>query len=184
MAEHQGNGVTGTADVVVTRELLAALRSAITELVAAAAGPVAEVSARAGDCELQIRWDRAQRPAEYRPEPAGATGAGANGAAAALPPPAVPDPAVAQPAAESNGYRCVTAPIVGTFYRAPQPGAEPFVEPGQRVEVGQTLAIVEAMKLMNPVKSEWAGTVREVLVADGHSVEFGQPLMFIDDATE
>lgn len=178
VAEHQTDAESNAVSTVRTRELLAALRSEITELVATAAGPVAEVSARAGECELRIRWDRTQRPAENRPEPAG------NGAAAALAPPAANDRAAVDNAADGNGYRCVTAPIVGTFYRAPQPGAEPFVEVGQRVEAGQNLAIVEAMKLMNPIKSEWAGTVREVLVADGQSVEFGQPLMFIDDTVE
>jgi acetyl-CoA carboxylase biotin carboxyl carrier protein len=76
----------------------------------------------------------------------------------------------------------VLAPLVGTYYAAPQPGATPFVEVGDRVEIGQTVAIVEAMKLMNHVVAERSGWVVEVVVADGEPVEFGQPLMRLADA--
>ena len=70
----------------------------------------------------------------------------------------------------------VTSPFVGTFYRAPAPDADPFVEVGTVIKPGQTLCIVEAMKLMNEIESDFAGTVVEVLVENGNSVEFGQKL--------
>ncbi len=71
----------------------------------------------------------------------------------------------------------INAPLVGTFYRAPNPGAEPFVSPGQKIEPGQVVGIIEAMKVMNEITSEISGTVTRVLVEDGQPVEFGQPLM-------
>jgi acetyl-CoA carboxylase biotin carboxyl carrier protein len=74
-------------------------------------------------------------------------------------------------------YLVVRAPLVGTFYTASQPGAPPFVSVGETVEKGQTLAIIEAMKLMNPLLAESAGTVEKVLVANGDPVEFDQPLV-------
>lgn len=73
----------------------------------------------------------------------------------------------------------VTSPFVGTFYRAPSPDAPPFVDVGTRVKVGQTLCIVEAMKLMNELEAEVSGTVMEVLVPNGKMVEFGQKLFRI-----
>jgi acetyl-CoA carboxylase biotin carboxyl carrier protein len=74
----------------------------------------------------------------------------------------------------------VLAPAVGVFYQAPQPGAPPFVRPGDVVQPGQRVAIVEAMKLMMPVESDWFGRVAEVLVQDGDPVEYGTPLMLLE----
>jgi acetyl-CoA carboxylase biotin carboxyl carrier protein len=74
----------------------------------------------------------------------------------------------------------IKAPMVGTFYRTPSPDAPPFVEPGQMVEVGQVVCIIEAMKLMNEIKSEVKGKVLEVLAENGNPVEFGQPLFLIE----
>ena len=82
-------------------------------------------------------------------------------------------------AKESPGHR-VTAPMVGTFYLAPSPGARPFVEVGSTVEVGDTLCIIEAMKMLNPIEADKAGIVREALVENGHPVEYGQPLFIIE----
>ena len=73
----------------------------------------------------------------------------------------------------------VTSPFVGTFYRSPSPEAEPFVSPNGSVKKGQTLCIIEAMKLMNEIEAEFAGQVIEVLVESGKSVEFGQKLFKI-----
>jgi acetyl-CoA carboxylase biotin carboxyl carrier protein len=81
--------------------------------------------------------------------------------------------------AEIVGHR-VTAPTVGVFYRAPEPGAPPFVSEGDVVGAGQQVAIVEAMKLMIPVEADRAGRVVEVLAADGEPVEFGQPLVVLE----
>jgi acetyl-CoA carboxylase biotin carboxyl carrier protein len=78
----------------------------------------------------------------------------------------------------------ILAPLVGTFYRSPQPGAKPFVEEGDAVDVGQTLAIVEAMKLMNKVAADRAGKVGAILANDGDWVEFEQVLMYVEPAEE
>jgi acetyl-CoA carboxylase biotin carboxyl carrier protein len=75
----------------------------------------------------------------------------------------------------------VKAPIVGTFYRAPSPDADPFVEEGDSVEEGDVLCIIEAMKLMNEIECETKGTVKEILVEDAEPVEFDQPLFVLDE---
>jgi acetyl-CoA carboxylase biotin carboxyl carrier protein len=107
-------------------------------------------------------------------------------AAAPQPPAAVaaPAPVVAaaaaspEPAAAPVGH-LVKSPMVGTFYRAGQPGAEPFVAVGSTVKQGDTLCIIEAMKLLNEIEADISGTIREVLVENGSPVEFGQPLFVI-----
>jgi len=76
----------------------------------------------------------------------------------------------------------VTSPMVGTFYAAPSPGAKPFVEIGSRVQVGDTLCIIEAMKMMNQIEAEVAGKVVSILVENGDPVEFGQALFVIEEA--
>jgi acetyl-CoA carboxylase biotin carboxyl carrier protein len=86
----------------------------------------------------------------------------------------------ATPPAEQRDENLVTAPMVGTFYAAPAPGAKPFVEVGQEVRVGQVLCIIEAMKMMNQIESERAGRVVAVLAKTGEPVEFGQPLFAIE----
>ena len=73
----------------------------------------------------------------------------------------------------------VTSPIVGTFYRAPDPNAPPFVQPGDAVKKGQTLCIIEAMKMMNNIDSEYEGTVVKVFVENGQPVQFGERLFAI-----
>lgn len=94
--------------------------------------------------------------------------------------PATPEPAVQAPAAapESQGVE-VTAPMVGVFYAAPAPGDEPFVRVGSKVKAGETLCIIEAMKVLNEVTAEADGEVLEICVADGDLVEFGSCLMRI-----
>jgi len=87
-------------------------------------------------------------------------------------------PAVAAPPA-SNLIE-IKSPMVGTFYRAPEPGAEPYVKAGSRVAPGQTLCIIEAMKIMNEIESEVSGTIRERLVEDAQPVEFGQVLYRVE----
>lgn len=80
---------------------------------------------------------------------------------------------------EQKKGKIVTAPLVGTFYAAPAEDEEPFVKVGERVEKGQIVAIIEAMKLMNEIESDFAGTVTEVFVENGQSVEYGQPLFAV-----
>ncbi len=104
---------------------------------------------------------------------------------AAPPPPAIAAPAASSVApaaaaepAEPKGT-LVKAPMVGTFYRAPSPGAKAFVDVGQTVKPGDTLCIIEAMKLLNEIEAEVAGEIKEVLVENGQAVEYGQPLFVI-----
>ena len=107
-------------------------------------------------------------------------------AAAPAPAPAAPAPAPAAPTAAAatapaaRDENLVTAPMVGTFYASPAPGAKSFVEVGQEVRVGQVLCIIEAMKMMNQIESERAGKVVAVLAKNGEPVEFGQPLFAIE----
>lgn len=96
---------------------------------------------------------------------------------AAAPAPSTEAPATA-PKQESGGH-VVTSPFVGTFYRSPSPDADSYVDVGQRVEKGQVLCIVEAMKLMNEIESDVAGTIEEILVPNAEPVEYGQPLFRI-----
>ncbi len=89
---------------------------------------------------------------------------------------AVGDDAASSAEPAVDPAKAIQSPMVGTFYRSPGPDAEPFVEIGDQVEEGQVLCIVEAMKVMNEVKSDRAGVVDSVMVVDGTAVEFGQPL--------
>ena len=111
-----------------------------------------------------------QGPAQYAAPMAGAP----------LAAPAHVGEAAAAPAAPAapQGH-VVTSPMVGTFYRAPSPGADPFVQVGDTVKEGQTLCIIEAMKLLNEIESDAAGVVKEILVENGQAVEYGQPLYVI-----
>lgn len=89
-------------------------------------------------------------------------------------------PAVEAPAAaEITGYT-QKSPMVGTFYRASSPGAKPFVEVGQQVSKGDTLCIIEAMKMMNQIEAEVSGTVKAILIENGEAVEFDEPLLIIE----
>ena len=89
-------------------------------------------------------------------------------------------PAAAPAAPEQAKGHTLKSPMVGTFYRAPSPGAPSFVEVGQGVSKGQTLCIIEAMKLLNEIESDFAGTIKAILVENGQPVEYGQPLFLIE----
>jgi acetyl-CoA carboxylase biotin carboxyl carrier protein len=93
---------------------------------------------------------------------------------------AVASPAAAEPLDPAKHPGAVLSPMVGTAYLAPEPGAKPFIEVGATVRQGQTVLIVEAMKTMNAIPSPRAGIVREILIADGQPVEFGEPLLIVD----
>ncbi|AHF83781.1 MULTISPECIES: acetyl-CoA carboxylase biotin carboxyl carrier protein [Rhizobium] len=123
--------------------------------------------------DLRIRVSRAGTP-QYVQAPIAAPGYAAPAAAAAA--------AVAAPAAapSRNPANVVNAPMVGTVYMAPAPGARPFIEVGATVKEGQTLIIIEAMKTMNQIPSPKSGKVTEILVDDGHPVEYGQALVVIE----
>jgi acetyl-CoA carboxylase biotin carboxyl carrier protein len=113
---------------------------------------------------------------------------GAASVMTAAAPAAAPAPAAAMeakpaatPPAEPTGQEghVVKAPMVGTFYRSPSPDAKPFVEVGQSVKEGETICIIEAMKLMNEIEADASGVVKAVLVENGQPVEYGQPLFIL-----
>jgi acetyl-CoA carboxylase biotin carboxyl carrier protein len=146
-------------------EVLDGLSRHARKLVAELAGPVRRVRLRSGETVLEVEWHGPARPA-----PAPRT---------ELDP--VTEPQVeAVPATDRPAVR---APVVGTFYRAPEPAAAPFVAVGDVVRPGQVVGIVEAMKLMNEVTAGQAGRVVEVLVEDGKPVEYDQPLIALEPLT-
>jgi acetyl-CoA carboxylase biotin carboxyl carrier protein len=130
---------------------------------------IAELEITEGEEKVRINRTGSGNPAAYFPQQA----------AAAAPLTAGPTEApVAAPAAETG--HTLKSPMVGTFYRSPSPGSPPFVEVGQSVSKGQTLCIIEAMKLLNEIESDASGTIRAVLVENGQPVEYGQPLFIIE----
>jgi acetyl-CoA carboxylase biotin carboxyl carrier protein len=105
----------------------------------------------------------------------------------AFQPPGAPPPAAGEatraggpPAAPASLLKEIRSPMVGTFYAAPEPGADPYVKAGSRISSGQTVCIIEAMKIMNEIEAEFGGVIREVLVEDATPVEFGQVLFRVD----
>ena len=127
---------------------------------------IAELEITEGDDKVKIvKFSKAAQPVAYMPEPAMAPA-----------PVAAPAAAAATPAAPKDA---VKAPMVGTFYRAPNPGASPFVEVGQTVKEGDPLCIIEAMKLLNEIEADKSGVIKEILVENGEPVEYGQPLFVI-----
>ena len=142
-----------------------------------------DLVAESGIAELEVtEGEDKVRIAKFSPAPAAPTssttlmaapvpGAPATAAAAA--------PATPAPEPEPTGH-AVKSPMVGTFYRSPSPGAASFVELGQAVKPGDTLCIIEAMKLLNEIEAEVGGVVKQILVENGQPVEYGQPLFVID----
>ena len=129
---------------------------------------VAEIEITEGEESVRISRTPtapATPPAPVAPAPAAAPVAAAEVA---------PAPAPATPG------HTLTSPMVGTFYQAPSPGAKAFCEIGQRVEVGDTLCIIEAMKMMNQIESDASGVIKAILAENGDPVEFGQPLFIIE----
>jgi acetyl-CoA carboxylase biotin carboxyl carrier protein len=127
---------------------------------------IAELEIQEG--EERVRITRALSSSATPPSPVPAT---------TIP---IPTPAVALPPPVEPTGHIVKSPMVGTFYRSAQPGAKAFVEVGDTVAVGDTLCIIEAMKLMNEIEADQAGVVKQVLVENGQPVEFGQPLIVIE----
>jgi acetyl-CoA carboxylase biotin carboxyl carrier protein len=132
-------------------------------------GPLQRLSVRSGDCEIQVEWDtsprRSDEGGEARSDGARSGGSRSDG--------------VDIPDEEASGTVSVRSPLVGTYFSAPAPDAEPFVRPGDQIEAGQPLAIVEAMKMMNSVVAPEAGVVVDILVTNGQPVEFDQPLVVL-----
>lgn len=138
-----------------------------------------EILEESGLAEIEIReGEESVRISRFSSGKAAYTGLGRMQAAApGGEAPAAPSPAAVE--AMPSGH-AVTAPMVGTFYRSPAPGSPAFVEVGKRVEVGETLCVIEAMKIMNQIQADHAGVVKSILVESGQPVEFGQTLMIIE----
>jgi acetyl-CoA carboxylase biotin carboxyl carrier protein len=144
------------------------LREEIVELARALPGELHRLTVRSGDREIEVEWasDVTSVAGGSRQPVAGRSPTGSDGS---------PGPASDIP----EGIGAVRAPLVGTFYASPSPGADPFVRVGDEVEPGQTLGIVEAMKLMNPIVADEPGVVTEILVGDTESVEYDQVLLYL-----
>lgn len=151
---------------------------------------VAEVEIEEDDVKIVVRKNAAsvmvQQPSfppyPMYPMPAYGAPQAPSPAPAPGPTPGVPAPAAAAeaPASEADDRGMVRAPIVGTFYSRPSPEDAPYVSVGDQVNVGDVLCIIEAMKLMNEIESDVAGTIKKVLVEDGRPVEFDQPLFIVE----
>lgn len=109
-----------------------------------------------------------------------AHGAGASASSAASASAPIAPPPAAPAAAIETRFVAIKSPMVGTFYRSPAPDADPYVEPGLMVEVGQTVCIIEAMKLMNEIESDVRGRIMQVMVENNQPVEYGQVLFLVD----
>ncbi|MDG4775100.1 acetyl-CoA carboxylase biotin carboxyl carrier protein [Solwaraspora sp. WMMD792] len=137
-------------------------------LVGEITGPLRRIQVRHGETVIEIEWHDRTTPVAAAPS------------SPADPPAAAPAPSPAAPgqAAPAAGHR-IGSPIVGTFYRAAEPGGTPFVDVGDSIEPGQVIGIVEAMKLMNEITTDRPGVVVEILAGDGEPVEFDQPLITV-----
>jgi acetyl-CoA carboxylase biotin carboxyl carrier protein len=147
---------------------------------------IAEFELERGDVKVRIKRAGEHTVVHAHPDPrffavppvAAPAGEATGLTSAGSAPPAVAPPAAAAPAPE-EGLHKVKSPIVGTYYEAPSPGAPPFVKPGDSVEVGQVLCIVEAMKLLNEIESDVAGEIVKNLASNGQPIEYGQELFVI-----
>ena len=138
------------------------------------AQPLSRMKVQSGDIAVELEWSHPA--ADAGPAATETAAPAATGAVPATPADgqaSSPDP---EADAVADSVR-VCSPLVGTFYHAPKPGEPPFVRPGDTVEAGQQVGILEAMKLMNPIEADQRGVVTEILVPDGTPVEYGQPLI-------
>jgi acetyl-CoA carboxylase biotin carboxyl carrier protein len=140
---------------------------------------VSELKFEQGDTKIHLRKGSGAPFESYAPAPS-AMSVSMPAPSAASAPASSAAPAGAPLPVAADTTHTITAPMVGTFYRSPSPDAKVFIEEGAKIEVGQVYCIIEAMKLMNEVKSEVKGKVVKILVANGQAVEFGQPLLVID----
>lgn len=139
---------------------------------------IAEIEIREGEESVRISRASATAAPLYMPA-APLSSAGAPPAPPAL---SAPEPAKnpETPGGEFPEASLVRSPMVGTFYRSPSPGSRPFVDEGDSVKVGDTLCIIEAMKILNQIECEKAGTIKRILVENGQPVEYNEPLFVIE----
>ena len=167
MAEHSRNsGRKSKMDVDI--ELVRELAELLSDT------GLSEIEVEDGSRKLRVA--RELHSAGYAPQPQYAAPAAPAPAAAAPQADAAPQPA----AGGADTANAVPSPMVGTVYMAPEPGAKDFIAVGDKVSEGQTLLIIEAMKVMNPIAAPRGGTVRQILVDNAQPVEFDQPLVVID----
>jgi len=148
---------------------------------------IAEFELERGDVKVRIRRAGAQPPAPQETRFITMTAAAPSAVESSAPASASASASAAAPSTGAAavepvgeaGLHTINSPIVGTFYEAPSPGSPPFVKPGDLVEVGQVLCIIEAMKLMNEIESDVAGEVVKTFVSNNQPVEYGQPLFAI-----
>jgi acetyl-CoA carboxylase biotin carboxyl carrier protein len=152
------------------RELLAAVQDSVRLLLSDVPSQPQRVHLRVGDVLVELEWPPgpSATPSAACPVSAGTAVQAADGT---------------EDVREST-QRYIRAEMVGTFYHASEPGAKPFVVAGDLVEPEQQVGILEAMKLMTPVKAGLCGRIAEILVADGEAVEYGQPLLAVEPGTE
>ena len=138
---------------------------------------IAELEVKQGEESVRISRHSSSsiQPQQMQPAPT----VYAQGAAPAQPAPAASSPADSDNSSVSN-EKLLRSPMVGTFYRSPSPGAKSFVEVGQTVKMGQTLCIIEAMKMLNQIESDRDGVIAEILAKNEEAVEFDQPLFVIE----
>jgi acetyl-CoA carboxylase biotin carboxyl carrier protein len=137
-------------------------------------------SQASGPVTYQVAAPPNPPPGSHLPPPAGVGGgSGEQGGGSAPEAATAPAASSASEASDTTLFE-IKSPMVGTFYAQPEPGAEPYVRAGTRVAPGQTLCIIEAMKIMNPIDAETAGVIKEVCVQDAQPVEFGQVLFRVD----
>ena len=169
VTDHRQAGTTPESEV---RSVLELVRGNAVELLSALENPPSALRIHAGGVVVEAEWPAA---------PSSIPGTTANGAAApvALAPPRVAD---GEPVTDAPPRHSLRAPAVGVFFRAPEPGAKPFVDVGDSVTAGQQVAIVEIMKLMVPVHADVSGTIVEVLKENSEHVEYDEPLFAVSPA--
>lgn len=162
--------------------LLSEVRDSVLRLVAELPTSPGLIRVSVRDIAMELSWSAAADAGPPSPiGPPSPTPAVVAGRAALAPAEAGQAPS-AEASDPRPGLHTVTSAMVGTFYRAPEPGAAPFVKVGDMVQPGRQLAIVEAMKLMIPVEADVSGRITEVLKDDGKPVEYGEPLLVIERA--
>ncbi|ONH37041.1 biotin/lipoyl-containing protein [Protofrankia sp. BMG5.30] len=165
-------------------EIMTVLRDHLLTLSAQTSRVPSRVRAAAGEVFIEIAWPDAVPPASTElvapaAPPVSAATASVPATASPRPEPATRGGPAQPPAVADADAHILRAATVGVFYRAPEPGAKPFVAEGDLITRGQQVAIIEAMKLMIPVEADASGRVLEILVADGTPVEHGQPLLTV-----
>ena len=162
MAETGKGGADKSASMRIDTALVRELAELLSD------NDLNEIEVEDGDRKIKVRRDA---PTAFVSAPAAASPAAAPAAAAPAAAPVAPQ--------EDVGGEAVKSPMVGTAYMSSEPGSKPFIAVGQSVKAGDTLLIVEAMKVMNPITAPKAGTVKKINVSDGQPVEFDQPLVIL-----